>query len=59
MTKSQNDFIPFSDRKIVGKCEVITTVDIFSDHRMVKARVEINKKLKRLKKIQKNKKHSN
>ena len=55
MTKNQNDFIPFSDRKIVGNCEVITKVDIFNDYRMVRARVEINKKLKRLKKIQKQK----
>ena len=36
-------------------CEVITKVDICSDHRMVRARVEINKKLMRLKKIQKQK----
>ena len=48
-TKNQTDFILFSDRKIVRNCEVITKVDIGSDHRMVRARVEIDKKLMRLK----------
>ena len=38
-------------------CEVITKVDIGSDHRMVRARVEIDKKLMRLKAIQKRKPH--
>ena len=36
-------------------CEVITKVDIGSDHRMVRARVEIDKKLMRLKRIQRQK----
>ena len=53
MTKNQIDFILSSDRKIVQNCEVITKVDIGSDHRMVRARVEIDKKLMRLKRIQK------
>ena len=53
MPKNQTDFILSSDRKTVTNCEVITKVDIGSDHRMVRARVEINKKLMRLKKIQK------
>ena len=44
MTKNQTDFMS-SERKIVGNCKVITKVDIRSDHRMVRARVEINKKL--------------
>ena len=52
------DFILSSDRKIVETCEVITKVDISSDHRMVRARVEINKKLMRLKKFN-NKIHPN
>ena len=47
------DFILSSDRKIVRNCEVITNVDIGSDNRMVRARVEIAKKLMRLKRIQK------
>ena len=41
MTQIRNDFILSSDRKIVGNCEVITTVDIGSDHRMARAKVEI------------------
>ena len=55
VTKNQIDFIRSSDRKIVRNCEVITKVDIGSDHRMVRARVEIDKKLMRLKRIQKQK----
>ena len=45
-----NDFILSSDRKIVQNCEVITKVDIGSDHRMVRARVEIDKKTNETKK---------
>ena len=44
-----------SDWKIVRNFEVISKVDIGSDHRMVRARVEINKRLMKLKKIQKTK----
>ena len=55
VTKNQIDFILSSDWKIVQNCEVITKVDIGSDHRMVRARVEIDKKLMRLKRIQKQK----
>ena len=55
MTKNQIDFILSSDRKIVQNCEVLTKVDIGSDHRMVRARVEIDKKLLSLKRIQKQK----
>ena len=55
MTKNQIDFILSSDRKIVRNCEVITKVDIGSDHRMVRARAEIDKKLTGLKRIQKQK----
>ena len=44
VTKNQTDFILSSDRKIVRNCEVMTEVDIGSDHRMVRARVEIEKK---------------
>ena len=57
VTKNQMDFILSSDRKIVRNCEVVTKVDIGSDHQMVRARVEIEKKLMRLKKIQKQKPH--
>ena len=55
VTKNQIDFILSSDREIVQNCEVITKVDIGGDHRMVRARVEIDKKLMRLKRIQKQK----
>ena len=49
VTKYKTDyFLLSSDRKIVGNCEVIAKVDIRSDHSMVRARVEINKKLTRL-----------
>ena len=41
--QNQIDFIPSSDRKIVRNCEVITKVDIGSDYRLVRARVEIDK----------------
>ena len=44
MTSNQTDFIMSSDVKIVANCEVITKVDIGSDHKMVRARVEVNKK---------------
>ena len=50
VTKNQIDFILSADRKVVRNCEVITKVDIGSDHRMVRARVEIYK-LMRLKKF--------
>ena len=55
VTKNQIDFILSSDRKIVRNCEVITKFDIGSDHRMVRARAEIDKKQMRLKRIQKQK----
>ena len=55
VAKNQIDFILSSDRKLVRNCEVITKVDIGSDHRIVRARVEIDKKLMRLKRIQKQK----
>ena len=44
-----------SDRKIIQNFKVITKMDIGCDHRMVRARVQINKKLTRLKKIPKQK----
>ena len=42
ITKNQTDFMLFSDRIIVENCEIITKLDIGSDHRMVRARVEVN-----------------
>ena len=55
VTKNQIDFILSSDRKIVQNCEVIAKVDIGSDHRMVRARVEIDKKTNETKKNSKTK----
>ena len=57
VTKNKIDFILSSDQKIVRNCEVITKLDIGSDHRMLRARAEIDKKLMRLQKIQKQKPH--
>ena len=48
-TKNQIDFILSSQRGIVKNCEVITSVDIASDHRMVRACIHISRKLARLK----------
>ena len=39
----------------MGNCEAVTKVDIGNVHRMARARVEINKMLMRLKKVQKQK----
>ena len=58
MTKIQIDFIICSDKYIMGNREVINKVDIGKDHRMVRARVEVNKKLLDLRKS-KYKNHSN
>ena len=49
VTKNQIDFILSSD------CEVITKVDIGSDHQMVRARLEIDKKINEIKKNSKTK----
>ena len=50
VTKNQIYSILFSERKIVENCEVIAKVDIGNDDRMVRARVEVHKKLIRLSK---------
>ena len=47
-TRNQIDFILSSQRGILRNCEVITKVDIGSDHRMVRAKIVLNKKLARL-----------
>ena len=52
VTKNQIDFILSNQRGIVKNCEVITNVDIASDHRMVRVNISINKKLARLRFIQ-------
>ncbi len=52
-TRNQIDYILSSQRGIIRDCGVITKVDIGSDHRMVRAKVHLNKKLARLKFIKK------
>ena len=47
--KNQIDYILCNQRGTVKNCEVITSVDIASDHRMVRATLKINKRLARLK----------
>ncbi|XP_072025155.1 craniofacial development protein 2-like [Amphiura filiformis] len=56
VTRNQIDFILCSQKGIVNNCEVITKVDIASDHRMVRATICINTKLARLKFINNKKK---
>ncbi|XP_072051533.1 uncharacterized protein [Amphiura filiformis] len=56
ITKNQIDFILSSQRGIVEDCSVITSVDIGSDHRMVRAKIHIDRKLARLKIIRNQKK---
>ena len=53
--KNQIDFILCSEKTTIEDCEVITKVDVGSDHRMVKAKIKINKKLIRLKHIKQQK----
>ncbi|GFS20103.1 mRNA cap guanine-N7 methyltransferase-like [Elysia marginata] len=53
--KNQIDFILTNDRSMFRNTEIITKVDIGSDHRMVRSTVSVNKKLTRLKRIKKRK----
>ena len=55
VNKNQIDFILSSDRKTVLNCDVITKIDIGSDHQMVRPRENRKKKLMRLKRFQKQK----
>ena len=52
-THNQIDYILSSQRGIIQDCGVISRVDIGSDHRMVRAKVHLNRKLARLKFIKK------
>ena len=49
--KNQIDYIMCSEKSTVEDCEVIPKVDIGSDHRMVRAKLRIDKRLIRLKHI--------
>ena len=53
--KNQIDFILCSEKTTIKDCEVITKVDVGSDHRMVRAKLKINMKLIRLKHIKQQK----
>ncbi|GFN83365.1 endonuclease-reverse transcriptase, partial [Plakobranchus ocellatus] len=53
--KNQTDFILTTDKSMAQNTEIITKVDIGSDHRMVRSRICINKKLERLKRIKRKK----
>ncbi|KAK3784049.1 hypothetical protein RRG08_025243 [Elysia crispata] len=53
--KNQIDFILTTDKTTIQNTEIITKVDIGSDHRMIRSRMTINKKLTRLKRIKKKK----
>ena len=48
---NQIDFILADEKSTIYNNEVITHVDIGSDHRMVRGKVKINKRLLRLKRI--------
>ncbi|GFN74507.1 endonuclease-reverse transcriptase [Plakobranchus ocellatus] len=52
-TRNQIDFTMTSERNMSKDCGVITKIDIGSDHRMVRARIVINSRLERLRRIKK------
>ncbi|GFO38583.1 endonuclease-reverse transcriptase [Plakobranchus ocellatus] len=49
--RNQIDFIMTSERSTSKDCGVITKIEIDSDHRMVRARIVINSRLERLRRI--------
>ena len=53
--KNQIDFILCYEKTTIEDCEVITKVDVGSDHRMIRAKLKINKKLIRLRHIKQQK----
>ena len=53
--KNQIDFILTTDKTIFQNTEILTQVDIGSDHRLLRGKVKINKKITRLKKIHRKK----
>lgn len=50
-TRNQIDYTLASNKNIIANCEIISKVNIGSDHRMLRTKVKINKKLIRLKRI--------
>ena len=53
--KNQIDFILTTDKTIFQNTEILTQVDIGSDHRLLRGKIKMNKKLTRLKKIHRKK----
>ena len=53
--KNQIDFILTTDKTIFQNTEILTQEDIGSDHRLLRGKVKMNKKLTRLKKIHRKK----
>ena len=49
---NQIDFFLSTDKDIMIDCGVVTNVNVGSDHRMVKAKVKLNKRLMRLERMQ-------
>jgi len=54
-TRNMIDYIMTSNRKILSNCEVISKVDIGSDHRMVRGKIKLSKDLLRLEMIKRKK----
>ncbi|GFS04235.1 endonuclease-reverse transcriptase [Elysia marginata] len=54
--RNQIDFILSTDKSLFKNTEVITSIDVGSDHRMVRGKIMLNKTLMRLKKTFKEKK---
>ena len=52
-TKNMIDLALCNKKEIISNCEVITKADKGSDHRLLRTRIKINKKLARLKSIKK------
>ncbi|GFS08730.1 endonuclease-reverse transcriptase [Elysia marginata] len=53
--RNQIDFILSTDKSLFKNTEVITSIDVGSDHRMVRGKIMLNKTLMRLKRLSKKK----
>ncbi|GFR76387.1 endonuclease-reverse transcriptase [Elysia marginata] len=53
--RNQIDFILSTDKPLFENTEVITSIDVGSDHRMVRGKIMLNKTLMRLKRLSKKK----
>ncbi|GFO19573.1 endonuclease-reverse transcriptase [Plakobranchus ocellatus] len=50
-TRNQKDFIMTSERNMSKDCGVITKIDVGSDHKMMRARIVVNSRLERLRRM--------